>query len=288
MAIGFLLALLASAGFAALDGVRKHIVQTLSPTATAGLVNGAQAVLLLGAAFYTHGGIPAAPPAFYAVVVVTAAINLVTTLMYLHAVRVSPLSLTIPYLAFTPALLLITAQVVLGEAPSLQGALGVLLVTLGAYVLPGLAHARAPLAALASEPGSRWMLGIAVIWSVSSALDKLGVGWSSAAYYGGLVFALSSAATLGYTIVKRPADLMVARTMVPWLVLAAVGSAAALWAQYASYAALPVSYTVAIKRAGMLGSVLIGWLWFGEQRVGERLTGAAIMVAGVLMIVWTG
>ena len=81
MALGVLLALVASLGFAALDGIRKHIVQTLSPTATAGITIGAQAVLLLGAAVISQRGIPPAPPAFYAVVVVTSAINLVTSLM---------------------------------------------------------------------------------------------------------------------------------------------------------------------------------------------------------------
>lgn len=288
MALGFLWALLASAGFAILDGVRKRLVQTLSPTATAGLMNGAQAVLLLSAALIGEGGIPDAPPAFYLVVLATAAINLCTTLMYLHAVRLSPLSLTVPYLAFTPALLLLTAWAVLDEQPSWRGAVGVVLVTVGAYVLPGVASWRAPLQALAREPGSRLMLAIAVIWSVSSALDKLGVGWASPAYYGGLVFGLSAALTLGYTIVRRPADLRAARAVWPWLLLAGAGSAAALWAQYASYATLPVSYTVAIKRAGMLGSVLIGWWWFGEGSLGERLAGAAIMVAGVLMIVVAG
>lgn len=285
MSEGLWLALAASLGFAALDGVRKHLVQQLSPITTAAIMNGAQAVLLLGVALLEHGGVPDAPPAFYGIVLVTAAINLGTTLMYLRAVQSSPLSLTIPYLAFTPALLLLTAWVVLGETPSLRGACGVLLVTLGAYVLPGVRAWRAPLAALAREPGSRAMLAIAFIWAVSSALDKRAVGWASPTYYGGLVFGLSAVATLGYTVVRRRDELHAARALWPWLTAAAVGSAGALWAQYASYATLPVSYTIAIKRAGMLGSVLIGWRFFGEGDLGPRLVGATVMVAGVLLIV---
>jgi drug/metabolite transporter (DMT)-like permease len=285
MSAGLWLALAASLGFATLDGLRKHLVQHLSPITTAALMNGAQAVILLSAALLEHGGVPHAPPAFYAIVLVTAVINLITTLMYLRAVQRSPLSLTIPYLAFTPALLLLTAWVVLGELPSVRGACGVLLVTLGAFVLPGVRTWRAPLAALAREPGSRLMLGVALIWAVSSALDKRAVGWASPTYYGGLVFGLSAVATLGYTVLYQRAELRAARAQWPWLTAAAVGSAGALWAQYASYATLPVSYTIAIKRAGMLGSVLIGWRFFGEGELGPRLVGASIMLAGVLLIV---
>lgn len=285
MVVGLALALLASAGFAILDGIRKRIVLELSPTATAGLTNGAQAVVLLAIALASEGGVPDAPPTFYAVVAATAVINLVTTLMYLHAVRASPLSLTIPYLAFTPALLLVTAWLVLGEKPSPQGVAGVLLVTVGAYILPGGTSWRAPLAAIAREPGSRLMLTVALIWAVSAALDKLGVGLASGAYYGGLVFGLSSLMTLGYTAVRRPDDLRAARPLAGWLIVAAAVSAAALWAQFESYASLPVSYTIAIKRAGMIGSVVIGWRWFGEKDLRQRLGGAVIMVAGVAMIV---
>ena len=220
---------------------------------------------------------------------ICAAANLATTIMYLRALKLSPLSLTVPYLAFTPSLLLLTAWLVLGESPTVIGALGVALVTLGAYLLPGMKSWRAPIAALAREPGSRLMLLVAAMWALTSAIDKWGVRHASPALYGGLVYAGSSAATMGFTVLRHQDELTRARqrALVPVL-LAGLVAALALFLQYASYASLPVSYTVAIKRAGMLGSVLIGWRFFGEKDLGSRLGAASIMVAGVLAIVLGG
>ena len=45
-----------------------------------------------------------------------------------------------------------------------------------------------------------------------------------------------------------------------------------------------VSYVIAIKRSGMLLSVLIGVAFFGERGLRQRLLGAAMMSAGVTLI----
>ncbi|MBI2142448.1 EamA family transporter, partial [Candidatus Woesearchaeota archaeon] len=45
-----------------------------------------------------------------------------------------------------------------------------------------------------------------------------------------------------------------------------------------------VAYVNAIKRTSILMSVLTGHFLFSEKRALERLAGAAIMVAGVIMI----
>ncbi|KAK3282994.1 hypothetical protein CYMTET_9293 [Cymbomonas tetramitiformis] len=72
---------------------------------------------------------------FFAVISFSAAIKITTGFMYQRALQVSPLSLTIPYLAFTPALLVFTSYLMLGESASPKGLLGVVIVTLGGYLL---------------------------------------------------------------------------------------------------------------------------------------------------------
>ena len=49
--------------------------------------------------------------------------------------QISPVSLTVPYLAFTPALLLVTSYFMLGEVPEASGVAGVVVMTAGAYGL---------------------------------------------------------------------------------------------------------------------------------------------------------
>jgi drug/metabolite transporter (DMT)-like permease len=55
----------------------------------------------------------------------------------MECLKVSPLSLTVPYLAFTPVLLIFTSYFLLGETLAGQGIAGVMLITLGGYFLQG-------------------------------------------------------------------------------------------------------------------------------------------------------
>ena len=57
------------------------------------------------------------------------------SLLFQRALSISPVSLTVPYLSFTPAVLLITSYFMLGEVPEAAGVLGVVIMTAGAYGL---------------------------------------------------------------------------------------------------------------------------------------------------------
>ena len=67
--------------------------------------------------------------------VVSALLKAGSSIVYQRAMQLSPISLSIPYLAFTPTLLLITSYVLLGERPSWHGVVGVVVMTGGAYGL---------------------------------------------------------------------------------------------------------------------------------------------------------
>ena len=47
------------------------------------------------------------------------------------------------------------------------------------------------------------------------------------------------------------------------------------------------SYTIAVKRVGVLLGVIWGWLFFKEKDLGKKLLGAAIAIAGVVAILWS-
>ncbi len=46
-----------------------------------------------------------------------------------------------------------------------------------------------------------------------------------------------------------------------------------------------VPYVISLKRTGILFSVLLGWLIFGEAGIRRRFTGAAVMFAGICCII---
>lgn len=80
-------------------------------------------------------GLPAIGPLFLPAVAATTGLNAVAMLLTLRAFRVTDLSIAVPKLSFTPAVLLLTSPVLEGAVPPPTGVAGVLLIQGGSYVL---------------------------------------------------------------------------------------------------------------------------------------------------------
>jgi drug/metabolite transporter (DMT)-like permease len=216
-------------------------------------------------------------------------VSLITCVMWLYfrALQVSPLSLCVPFLSFTPVFLIPSAFVVLGELPPPLKLLGVLLIVVGSLVMHRKLFAvdwLAPVRAIVQEKGSRYMLLVSFLFSITNPLDKKLVLMSdvyteSAAYGVGLVLAFL---LLGK---GQRADFGAAiRNNVKWVSLAGLFDAVSLLFQLASYAYLQVAISVSIKRAGIILSVLAGWLFFHEKEINDKLIAASVMFCGVLIL----
>lgn len=72
---------------------------------------------------------------FLIVLVIRGVLNAFVSVIYIKAIKISPLSLTLPMLTFTPIFLLLTSPLIVGEFPSIIGVLGIILIVLGAYTL---------------------------------------------------------------------------------------------------------------------------------------------------------
>jgi multidrug transporter EmrE-like cation transporter len=122
---------------------------------------------------------PPVPAAFWGWVGALVPLEALAMLLYMRAIRDSPLYLTLPYLAFTPVVTTVMGLLLLGEQPSPKGLSGILLVVAGAYLLNS-EHAesvkrpawRAPLQAAWRDTGSRLMLAVAAIYDLTSVMGK--------------------------------------------------------------------------------------------------------------------
>ncbi|MCK5287396.1 MAG: DMT family transporter, partial [Thermodesulfovibrionia bacterium] len=56
-------------------------------------------------------------------------------ILYTKALKISPISLSVPFLALTPIFLIFTSYLVLGEKVSLGGGVGIFLIAAGSYSL---------------------------------------------------------------------------------------------------------------------------------------------------------
>jgi drug/metabolite transporter (DMT)-like permease len=70
---------------------------------------------------------------FYIAFFVSLPLEILSIVLYMKALRLSPLSLTLPFLALTPVFLIFASYFILGEKVSLRGSLGILLIASGSY-----------------------------------------------------------------------------------------------------------------------------------------------------------
>jgi len=208
-------------------------------------------------------------------------------ILLMKALQVSPISLCIPFMAFTPVFLIGTGYVVLGEKISEAKVLGVLLIVIGSLVM----HRRlfstgwtAPFQAIIREKGSRYVLLVAFILAVTNPIEKQLILMSDpltpAFGYGiGLVLFFGALA-----IIRRSECGAVMRKTPQWAILGGVLDASALLLQYVTVTYLAVVITISIKRAGIILSILAGWLIFREKEIRDKLIAASVMLGGVLLI----
>ena len=183
------LALLTVAGaalaYSGLDVLRKLLAEEIGPIALLVLLTlGSMPLFVLWALSEGSWEVGAG---YLVPGVGTIALNVAANLAFLQAVRVSPLSLTIPYLSLTPVFATVLAIPLLGELPTALQNGGIVLVVVGAFWLnlpaDGSVSLRAVGRGLVEERGSLLMILTALCWSLAAPLDKLAIGASSPALH---------------------------------------------------------------------------------------------------------
>jgi len=212
-----------------------------------------------------------------------------STILLTRGFKLADVSIVAPLMAFIPASTLLPAVVILGQIPTVIAGIGILLVTVGAYVLN--LHERSegvlePIKAITSDPGARaTMLGVLAAAPVP-ALDVVGVSYSSELMWITLIHLGTSITILAF--VYHQSTLTASESWGEWKILIIVGGFnALLWvAQLRAYMYIDVVYVQSIKRVSILLVISVGYLWFGESHVRQRLIGGAIMIVGVVLIIF--
>ncbi len=310
--LGFVLALICAAFWAGLDVTRKRLGKSMTASgAVAGLmllhIVLINPLLATGTVVDGSGGVVSEMilggyPPFDAMTgyywVLTAAsvvMNLAANFLFLRAVQISPLSLTTPYLAFTPVFSAVTALVFLGQIPTVFGWAGIVVVCIGAFFMnPGnkADGLLAPLKALWTERGSFYMLFVALIWGITPILDKTTSEITSPMWQ---TMILAAGVGVVFVVFRRVKDGRFAplfeefRAIPGWLLLGGSFAVGAMVLQLTSYAFIDVAYVETIKRAvGVTAAIAAGYFFFGERDIWRRLVGALVMTIGVGLILFAG
>ncbi|MEM1241477.1 MAG: EamA family transporter [Cyanobacteria bacterium P01_H01_bin.26] len=254
--------------------------------------------LSMGLWMWATEGLPTLGPDFGLALLVGGSLNILAFTLYTRAIKISDLSLTVPLVTLTTLFLLVTSPLIVGEWPTGLDAAGVVLLIVGSYVLnlkPKEGFTLAPLQAIAINPGSRMMVGVAFLWSITSNFDKVGTLNSSSLFWGMSLFGTIAVGMVPFVVQRRwqtrrmsvaalPMDRLGVRSHAPFVVAAGMFNALGVTLQFAALTMAPVAQVIAVKRMSALISVGFGYFLFGEQGLQERLLGAAIMVSGVVIM----
>ena len=225
------------------------------------------------------------------VLLITSSIHVLALSLYFEAIRVSPLSVTLPMIAFTPLFMMLTSPIIAGEMGNLWGGIGMVLIVLGTYMLNLKARATGwfgPFAALLQERGARLMLGVAALWSITGNLDRIGLRSVPKQLW---VTMLCALITLGFLLVLRVKGRLrgvFTRRYLTYGALVGTFNGLSLIFYFEAISLAMVGYVVAIKRFSIVLGVLFGYFLYQEESIRERLFGALVMLVGVALISTAG
>ncbi|AFZ49301.1 EamA family transporter [Dactylococcopsis salina] len=214
-------------------------------------------------------------------------INVVAILLYIRAIKLADLSLAVPLITFTPLFLLVTSPLIANEMPSPIDAVGILFIVIGSYILnlkPKQQGYFAPFRALLKEKGSQLMLLVAFMWSFSSTFDKVGVRNSSPTFWAIAIHSYIATGMLPIMLYQSRKSLNIIIHNLPKLAPIGFLQGLMVLCQMQAISLALVAQVISIKRTSALLSVLWGHLIFKEQGLKERVAGATVMVAGVILI----
>lgn len=216
--------------------------------------------------------------------------NIAANLMFVHALKLSPFSLTIPFLSLTPVFVTLLAIVLLGEYPTLQQVAGILIAVAGALSL-NLARQQEVAVkniwrAIRGECGSLLMIGVAMLWSLNSSLDKLAVARASVAFHALVQVAGIALGLLPVFMLKfNRHDLMIVPAHRKFLLGAILFCACGLTLELTVIQTIPLRFVSIIKRVLELSlAVIIGRWVFAESITVRQLAAIGLMGIGIILV----
>jgi drug/metabolite transporter (DMT)-like permease len=242
-------------------------------------------LLLLALAFTER---PPLDEHFFRAFLLALPLEVAALLLYVRAIRMSPLGLTLPFLAFTPVLLILFGYAIAGERVSLPGVAGIALMSLGSYSL-NLQEARKgflePFKALGRQKGPLLMMAVALIYSLTSSLGKVAIVHSSALFFGATYFVAVTGALAPFALRRRRP---LGGRDLRYVALSGLLYGLMIITHMLAMSMAKVAYMIALKRTSVLFGVLLGHWMFQEAHVRVRLLGATLMLLALLLISTAG
>ncbi len=284
MPIALVVMLISSLGWASFDVLRKRLSAHVPVLPLVALL--ALGLVPLFSVWLLLAGWPRVDARYALPALLAVAGNVAANVMFVRALRLAPLSATVPLLSFTPVFTALLSAALLHEIPGARPALGIVLVVLGALTLQWGVHGAAGRHVPAFGAGQRLMLGVALLWSLVTVADKAAIGHASAPLHGVIQTGGVGLVLLGVLALRGELGALTGLRCHGRSIAAAVlVSGLALGLQFVAYGLVFVSTVESVKRTvGMLASVVNGRLFFDEPLTPAKWAGVALLSIGVALV----
>jgi drug/metabolite transporter (DMT)-like permease len=282
-------ALLTAFFFATSDALTKRALRSRDEYFIAWIRLASALPVLITSLFFIQ--MPELDRTFWIATLLALPLEITAIVLYTKALKASPLTLTMPFLSLTPVFLIGVSYLIVGERVSIQGAVGILLIALGSYILNIHKTQRSllePLRAIFRERGSVMMIIVSFIFSITSSLGKMAIEHSSPIFFGSLYFILVTVFFTPIAIGRIREEALIKKGEILSLIPIGLTYSLMIIFHMIAMSLANVAYMISVKRMSLFFSILYGYIMFREERIGERTIGTALMFTGFVLIVTGG
>ena len=235
--------------------------------------------------------VPSLDKEFYINFIIGIPLNGFCFLFYNKAIKISPLSLTVPYLAFTPTFIIGTGYLFLNEVPNIYGILGIFTTCIGGYILNidinnyGFFE---PFKAIFKETGSWIMLVLSFLFSFAAVIGKVAILHSSPLFFSVSFFlSLNLFVIITFFLTGKIQLKTFAKMPVAGLFTGLFYFVHVICHGYA-IVLTKAAYMISVKRLSILISIIYGGIIFNEKNIAIRFCGGLLMLSGAVLIILKG
>ncbi len=229
--------------------------------------------------------IPPIKKSFWPAVLLDLPLEIIAIIFYVKALEVSPISLSLPFLSFTPLFLILTSRVMIGEKISLFGVFGIVFIVFGSYMinLRGRFDLFSPIKAFFNEKGPKMILFVAFIYSITSNLGKVAIQSSSPQFFS-IFLSVELAIFSVFPFIFGKRDLKMSYFRDKKVIAMSLFFASHMLFHMLAMDIAKVSYMISLKRTSAIFSVVYGRFLYKEEEIRKRLFAATLMVFGAFLI----
>lgn len=218
----------------------------------------------------------------------------VASILCFKAYKYADASAIAPISNLLPLGIVVSSLIILQVAPSALGLLGVVLIVAGVFYssVHGRHSLLHPFKQLTKNKGSRAMLLVISIWSVTTVFDKIALGNMSATFLT-LYIQLSMLTLTSLYLLARPQRRRLKRgerVFRRWgwhLITISFFTTVAVTLQgFAIQSVENPSYVLAVKRLDTLIVIVLAYFLLHERHIMKRFIGSLIAVAGVAVLMF--